>query len=59
MLVLGSILWCAVRLWRWRTGNPDPFEERDPDAHRHNQAGTDIDGEIAESMLRLHPGPLP
>ncbi|HYI14223.1 MAG TPA: hypothetical protein VEX37_02455 [Thermomicrobiales bacterium] len=39
MAVLGSILWCAVRLWQWRTG-----ASIDIDAgiqHRHQQAGQD------------------
>ena len=57
MAVLGSILWCAVRLWQWRTG-----QSLDIDAgiqHRHQQAGKDRAAEHAAQALRSDPGPLP
>ena len=55
--VLGSILWCVIRLWQWRTGR-----SLDVDAgleHRHQQAGKDRAAEHAAQALRSHPGPFP
>jgi hypothetical protein len=57
MAVLSSILWCAVRLWQWRTGRAI-----DVDAglhHRHQQVGKDRAAEHAAQALRSHPGPPP
>ena len=60
MAVLGTLLWCGVRLWQWRTGQSLGAEEMDEALrHRHRQVGKDRAAEHAAQALRSHEGPFP
>jgi hypothetical protein len=60
MLVLGSLIWLAVKLWRRLTGNPAALADLDDTvASSHRQTGFDAAREHAAQALRSHPGPLP
>jgi hypothetical protein len=60
MLVVGMILWGAVRLWQRLTGrslDADNLEAGIQRRRRH--AGKDAAAEHAAQALRSHQGPLP
>lgn len=60
MAVLGSLVWCAVKLWRRLTGNTATVADFDEaGAWSHRRAGMDANREHAAQALRSHPGPLP
>ena len=60
MAVLGSLIWCAVKLWQRLTGNTATAADLDEAAAlRRHRAGMDASREHAAQALRSHQGPLP